>query len=124
MSEKCRGAGSETVCPGLEKHNKISNTRVGQLDFVTEQIERSAQAADNRGRRVRRLIDPVAEGDGVIAADDLAEVAGSRELVVQTAVDHNISLPARVLAVHDPRDINTGLADKVAAELKTRANTR
>jgi hypothetical protein len=74
----------------LEKHNKISNTRVGQLDSVTEQVERSAQAADNRGRRVRRLIDPVAEGDGVIAADDLAEVAGSRELVMQAAVDHNI----------------------------------
>ena len=73
---------------------------------------------------VRPLIDPVAKGDGVIAPDDLPEVARSCEPMMQATVDYHIQLPAGFLAVHDPRDIDTGLADQVTAELETCVSLR
>ena len=43
---------------------------------------------------------------------------------MQATVDYHIQLPAGFLAVHDPRDIDTGLADQVTAELETCVSLR
>ena len=83
----------------------------GSSTLVAEQVERSAQAAYDRCCGVRRLIKPVAKRKWIVAADDLAEVAGGRKLVMHAAVDDEVELPARFLTVNDPGDVDARFAD-------------
>ena len=59
---------------------------------------------------------PVADGDRVVLADDLAEVAGRGQMMIQPAIDHQKRLSAGNLAVDDPGDVNSRFADQIAAQ--------
>ena len=55
--------------------SQIPRFRLGEFHSVGQQVERGAQRADYRRRLTRRGQHPVADGDRVILADDLAEIA-------------------------------------------------
>src|SRR3546814_8226498 len=58
-----------------------------------------AEAADQRHRLGRLRAEAVRECDGIIAADDRAEIAARGELVVQAAIGDEESLAMALLAV-------------------------
>ena len=90
----------------------------GRLDLVAEQVERRAQAADHGDRaRCGSSMPRVADGQRVVAADDLAEVARRGELVVHAAVDDEVGLRRATPSVDHPGHVDARLADEVAAEL-------
>jgi hypothetical protein len=66
----------------------------------------------------------VADGDRVVLAHHLAEIARRRQVVVQPAVGHQEHLAARDLAVDDAGDIHARLADQVAAQFDHDAGLR
>jgi hypothetical protein len=53
---------------------------------------------------------------GIVSTDDLTEVTRRRQLVVEPAVDHQIGLAPRDLAIDHARDIDAGLADQEPAK--------
>ena len=63
------------------------------------------------------LLESVADRHRVVAPDDLTEVPGRSQLVVQAAVDDDERLATRDLAVDDTRDVHAALAHDVPPEL-------
>ena len=58
----------------------------------------------------------VADGDRIVLADHLSEVARRGEVMVQAAVGDEKDLPARFLAVDHFGDIDAGLAHQIAPQ--------
>ena len=61
------------------------------------------------------------DGEGVVAADDGAEIPGRRELVVEPAVAHQEGFARGLLPVDHAREIHARFADQPAAELDREA---
>src|SRR5262249_17035370 len=117
MAQKAGRARREAVGAGLEDNNQVANIAVRQLDLVGQEVEGRAQTADDADGFVRLLAHAVADRNGVIAPDDLTEIAGRRELMVEAAIGHQEYLAARYFAVDHPRDVDSSFADDISAEL-------
>ena len=94
MAQESRRARCWTIGAGLEHHHQVADVRSGQLDLVREKVERCAKAPDNADRFLRRAVHLVADGDRIVPPDDLAEVAGSRKMMVQATVGDQKDLTA------------------------------
>jgi hypothetical protein len=67
---------------------------------------RGAEATHNAGLLDRFAAELGGDGNGVIAADDRAEIAAGRQLVMQTAISDQIDLTMADLAIDDTGQIN------------------
>ena len=117
MPEKGLGAGTRAIGTRLENDNQIIWVGHGQGHLVGQNVERGAQGADDAGYLGLLGVHLRAHGGRVILADHLAEIARCREVMVQSAIDHQKNLATRHLAVDDPGDVNACFANQVAAQL-------
>ena len=108
VAEKRRRAGAPTVGAGLKYDDQIADFGMRNFDLITEQIQRRTQAADDIGQLTLVVIHAVADGDRIVAPEDLAKVSRCRELMVQPAVGDQECPPARHFAIDDPADIDPG----------------
>lgn len=94
MAQEALRAGSEAVGAGLIDDYQIANVGFGELHAIRQQVERSAQRANDGGgfRFGRRHA--VADGGRVVLADDLAEVSGGGKVVVQATVCDEVGVSA------------------------------
>src|SRR3546814_1946897 len=100
------GARRGAIGPGLKDRDQVADPGARQRDLVAETVERRAEAADHRHRLGRLRAEAVRECDGIIAADDRAEIAARGELVVQAAIGAEESLAMALLAVDDTGQID------------------
>src|SRR5262249_33041141 len=117
MAEKRGGARRQAVCARLEHGDQAARGRLRELHAVGEQVERSAQRADHAGDLPLRADDAVSNYHRIILPDDLSEVSGRCEMMVQSSVGDQEYMAARDFAVDDTADVEARLADDVAAEL-------
>ncbi len=96
--------------------DQIARLRFGKFHALSQQIERRAQGANHRNCFESCGNHPVTDGDRVVLADYLAEIARRRQMVVQATVGDQEGLATRGLAVKDARDVEAGLTHQVASK--------
>ena len=82
MAQETVRAGGEAVGTGLVDDHEVADCGLGQLHAVGQQVEWGAQWADDGGGFRFLRSHAVANGDRVVLADDLAEVAGGGKVLV------------------------------------------
>src|SRR5690606_11122423 len=117
LAEEGGRARGGSVGSRAEDRHEIAFLRTRQLSLVGEAVERSAEAADDRGLLRRRRVESRRDRRRVIAPDHGAEVARGGKLVVQPAVGDEENLPMAFLAVDDPRQVHASFPDEVSAQL-------
>src|SRR4051794_27792950 len=124
MTEKGARARAQAISAGLEHHDQVTDLCMSELHLVGDEVERRAQRPDHARSLAVAAVHAVADDHGIVLANDLPEVAGGREMVMQAAVDDQEHLAARDLAVDDARDVDAGLADEITPELDDHVGTR
>src|SRR3546814_15010894 len=76
------GTGAGAIGTGQEDRDHVSHVRVGQRHLVAQPVERGAATTDHTDGLIRRHTKPVGDGDRVIAADERAELAAGRPLML------------------------------------------
>ena len=94
MAQESLRTGSETIGSGLVDHHQIAGFGFGEFHAVGQQVERGAQGADDGGGFRFGRVHAVADGGRVVLADDLAEVSGGGEVVVQATVGDEVGVSA------------------------------
>src|SRR5882672_4153936 len=118
VSKESRRARREAIRARLQHDHEITDISLGQVHAIGEQIQRRAQRPDYRGNLAFGSPYAIADDDRVVLADDLAEVAGSGEMVMQPAIGHEKHAAARELAVDDATDIEARLTDQVTTQFQ------
>ena len=72
-------AGAEAVGAGAEDGDQVADLGARQHHLVGEQVERGAQAAGDGHLLVRLGAEAAGDGDGIVAAQQLAEIAARGE---------------------------------------------
>src|SRR5215831_10897542 len=109
MTEESGRTRSEPVRARLEHRDQVARVRLRELHAVGEEVERSAERADHGSDFALAALHAVAHDDGIVLADHLAEIARSRQVMVQAAVGHEENLTAGDLAVDHPADVEARL---------------
>src|SRR6185312_6793576 len=84
---------------------------------VRQEIQRCAQGADDTDVLPSTATHAVGDQHRVVLANDLAEVSGSRQVMVQAAIGNQEDLAAGDLPIDHAAHIDAGFADQVTAEL-------
>src|SRR6185369_15671351 len=117
MAQESLRARGEPVRTRLEYDDEVAGLRFREVHPVGEEIERRAERSHDGRGLPPGAYDPIADFDRIVFADDLAEVAGRREMVMQAAVGHEEYVAARNFPVDDAADVDAGRSDQIAAEL-------
>ena len=117
MAEERGRAGGQPIGTRLEEDHKVADFGLGQNQVIAKDVQRCAQAPDDRDHLFGSGPHSIADRDRVIPSDGLAEIAGCGELMMQAAVDDEIGPASRLLPVDHPRDVDAALADDVSTEL-------
>src|SRR5262245_51660975 len=112
-TERTRG---ESVCSALQDGDEIADLRFRELHSIGQQVERSAERTDDGSDFAFRADDAIGDDDRIVLADDLSEIAGGRQMVMQPAVGNQKDLPARNLAIENSAHVEPRLLNQIAAE--------
>ena len=93
VPKESSGAGAESVSTGLEQHDQISDVGLRQSDIVSQQVQGSAQTADNVYSFIDLVAEAITDRDRIVSSDHLSEVAGCSELMMQAAINNQILAP-------------------------------
>ena len=82
MTEESLGTRGRTIGARLKYYDKIARLGVRHRHSIREQIQRSAERADDGNDCTRSIGDMICNAGRVVLPDYLAKVPGGREMVV------------------------------------------
>jgi len=112
-----RWTGAGAIGPGAEDRDQIADIGARKLGLVGKPVQRGAKAADDRRSLFGRCAEFRGDGSRIVTADNCAEIARGRELVVQSAVGDEEDLAMAFLPVDDPGQIDPRFPDQPATQL-------
>src|SRR3954468_1610346 len=118
MAQEGSRTRAQPVGSRLEHHDQVSHLGARHLHAVRKEVEGRAQRADDGNNFSRRAADAIAHRHRIVLADDLAEIARRRQMVMQAAVGHEETMTAGHLAVDYAADIDARFADEESTELQ------
>ena len=125
VPEECGRAGGEPVRPAWKITMRSSISAGGRSMSSPSRSSGRAEAADDGDRAPPRSTSArLPTTSGIVAADGLAEVAGCRELVVHSAVDDEVGLAARHLAIEHPGHVDPALARRCSGRARSPGSPR
>ncbi len=117
MAEEEVWTGRRTIGSSHEYRDDIARFGPWQIDLVTQEIDRGAEAADDGDDIIDRLAEAICDGDRIVSPDHRAQIAAGGKLMMKPPVDHQKRLSVAHFPVDDTRKINPGLTHQPAAEL-------
>lgn len=90
MPQEVAWAGAESIGTRLKDCDPVTDFRPGQVHVLSKHVEGCAQGAHNRGGLVGRAINTAGDAKGIIAPYHLPEISGQGEMMVQSAVGHEV----------------------------------
>ncbi|MNU98354.1 hypothetical protein D3C71_884590 [compost metagenome] len=97
MAEKTRRASGGAIGARLQDCQEITSLQLRQGRIAGQGVERCAERADDGCRFLIVCLHHGRCDDGVVALDDLAEIAGGGEVMVHAAIHHHEGSAARGL---------------------------
>src|SRR6266850_597002 len=94
VAEEANRARRPAVGAGLKDCNKVADFRMWEDDPARESIERRAKRADDIHGFARWRSQLIHQSYGVIPFDGLAQISGSRLMMVHSAIDNEELLAA------------------------------
>src|SRR6266487_803218 len=106
MTEEPTRTRRRAIGPRLKYYDEVTGLCICHFHAVGQKVERRAQGTHDRGNASGSTGDMIPDADGIILADDLAEISRRREMMVQPAVGDQEHLAARDLAIDHSAHIN------------------
>src|SRR5437867_95787 len=108
---------AKTICTRLKHNDQVAYVRLRQFQFVRQQVKWRAQWPDDRSDLAFCPSNPITDNDGIVLANDLAEVPRGGKMMVHAAIGYEKQLSARYFAIEDTANVNARFSHDVTAEL-------
>src|SRR5581483_4248560 len=121
MAQESERAGRTGVGARLEDSDQVTNLAGRQCEIAAQSIQGRAQRAHYLHRLFPALAQAAGIGDGIVALDGLAEVTGSREMVMHAAIENEEFLAAGFLNVVNAGEVNASFGHEETPWLRQKS---